>query len=190
MSGPRLRVAALVCALIPLLAGCGDDEDPIADPPSPTSSSSPSESASQSPTSPSSGSPTTDTLRQRSLKFVHDWVEARNLTLATGDGTALFELSLPSCGYCKGLVSDIAPIYSSGGRVEGGEMTNIRSVRAIPQGGSDVMINFTADFLPSVGRKGDGTIDKEFPGVKNDRRYLLATDGVDGLRAQNLGQYG
>jgi hypothetical protein len=106
MAGTRAVIAAAAVLLAgPTLAGCsGGDPVPKVEPSS--SGSSPAAS---------SGSPSPSQVALSPEETVRAWVKAQNDAMATGDTSALENLSADHCRTCDQFIDPITTVYQAGG---------------------------------------------------------------------------
>ena len=132
-------MATLLAALTLALVGYSDDDpEPKF---LPTESSSPSEPSS---------SPTTEPTDVRDPEqTVLAWVDARNVTVQSGDTTAVDALTAPTCETCRNSVDAVVRIYDQGGHYEtsGWEVVKSRVVNE-----SEQSAKLSVDLLYDAGR--------------------------------------
>jgi hypothetical protein len=140
------EVAAVVVAVVVaagLLASCQSNPAP-----SPAegleSSASPSVSASPTPTPPAMPAEAEGTSRASAKAFVRHYISLINFAMATGDVTALENLSSDRCSTCAAVRERIIAVHADDeGRVEGGGWT-IASQDALPTGAANEVLISTA----------------------------------------------
>ncbi|HET9422562.1 MAG TPA: DUF6318 family protein, partial [Nocardioides sp.] len=102
----RSPLAALALMLALAGASCSDDD--------PEPKIAPPESSSAEPTETETTTEPPDPLDPE--ETVRAWVEARNVTVRTGDAKAVYDLSTEGCTSCTNSVEPIRQVYRDGGR--------------------------------------------------------------------------
>jgi hypothetical protein len=104
----RSPLAALALLLALACASCSDDD--------PEPKIAPPESSSPAPTETETTSEPPEPLDPE--ETVRAWVEARNVTVHTGNAKAVYGLSTDGCTTCSNSVEPIRQVYKDGGRLE------------------------------------------------------------------------
>jgi hypothetical protein len=180
LSRAAVGVAALLLAVV--VSGCEEDEPST----SPTPSSSPSEPESSSPSEPT----TTDTgpveptlpaeatpeTKAGAEAFVEYYWDVVNYATFTGDVAKLKRLDQPSCQGCKGGIRFLEHVYSSGGRMVGGEYRVVRLEAAQSPSGDWAITTYTRVGLQRAVDAGE--LSETFPAGRG--KWLMALTWFDG----------
>ena len=120
-------VAVLVGTVVSVSActGGGPEPAPSSTTPTttaaqPTTSPSPTPTAPAEPAKPSSWTTGSDEAAVDAAAY---FMDLYNYVIATGDLTEWDALSDPACEFCANTHDDVADVYASGGRLEGGQLT-------------------------------------------------------------------
>lgn len=157
MAFGRRRVAAAVCVLPLVLAGCAGDPEPKLAPPSETpTTESPSSSA----------APTREPWEKKTnagaVAFAKHWIAVFNEAQRTGDTDEMRALSAESCGSCTGFARMLEDLYGNGGRLEseGWRVRHAVPAHGLPPDAGRVSMRIERS--AQVVRYGDGQPDERF----------------------------
>ena len=120
-------VAVLVGTVVSVSACTGGDPapgpswtTPVATSSQPTASPSPTPTAPAEPAKPASWTTGSDEAAVDAAAY---FMDLYNYVIATGDLAEWDALSDPACEFCANTHEDVASVYASGGRLEGGQLT-------------------------------------------------------------------